>query len=186
MKTRIPAFIEAISSACPPFRLHRRVQAFRLLIFAICVSFSISTLATTNRWVYFDSSGHLTYRTWSGGNRIMDFSTSGYMGGGVALPNVATVVTVNPSGGDDTAAIKSAISTVASRSLVNGFRGAVQLAKGTFHVSSQINLNASGVAGRGAGSASGTTIIMTGSTPFKLFNLAGSGSPSLSGTVNMT
>jgi len=165
---------------------HRLVPVFYFLLFAICGCFSISTSATTNRWVYFDSSGNLTYRTWSGGNRIMDFSTCGYMGGGVALPDVATVVTVNPSGGDDTAAIKSAISTVASRSLVNGFRGAVQLAKGTFHVSSQININASGVVVRGAGSTNGTTIIMTGSTSFKLFNMAGSGSPSQSGTVNIT
>src|SRR5689334_11190018 len=101
---------------------HPLVRVFRLLILAVCGIFSLSVLATTNRWVYFDSSGHLVYRTWSGGNRIMDFSTSGYMGGGVAIPDVATVVTVNPSGGDDTAAIKSAISTVASRSLVNGVR----------------------------------------------------------------
>src|SRR5438045_3174415 len=108
-------------------RLHRLVHAFCILIFAICGSFSISAFATTNRWVYFDSPGHLSYRTWSNGNRIMDFSSSGYMGGGVAIPTVATVVTVNPSGGDDTTAIKNAISTVAGQPLVNGFRGAVQL-----------------------------------------------------------
>jgi hypothetical protein len=167
-------------------RLHPLVSATRILIFTICGSFSIAASATTNSWVYFDSSGHLKYRTWSGGNRIMDFSSAGYMGGGVAIPDVATVVTVNPSGGDDTAAIKSAISTAASQSLVNGIRGAVQLARGTFHVSSQININASGVVVRGAGSANGTTIVMTGSTPFKLFNMSGSGSPSQSGTVNMT
>src|SRR5690348_7635416 len=116
-------------------RLHRLVHAFRFLIFAICGGLATSAFATTNSWAYFDSPGHLTYRTWSNGNRIMDFSSSGYMGGGVAIPNVSTVVTVNPSGGDDTAAIKSAISTVAGRSLVNGVRGAVQLGAGTFHVS---------------------------------------------------
>jgi regulation of enolase protein 1 (concanavalin A-like superfamily) len=154
-------------------------------LFFLCL-ISNSAFATTNSWVYFDSPGHLSYRTWSNGNRIMDFSSSGYMGGGVAIPNVATVVTVNPSGGDDTTAIKNAISTAASQPLVNGFRGAVQLGSGTFHVSSQININASGVVVRGAGSTNGTTIVMTGSSAFKLFNLAGSGSPSQSGTVNMT
>src|SRR5581483_2822610 len=165
----------------------RLVPALCILIFAICISFSISALATTHSWVYFDSPGHLSYRTWSNGNRIMDFSSSGYMGGGVAIPtNVATVVTVNPSGGDDTAAIKNAISTVASQSLVNGFRGAVQLGAGTFHVSSQINLSASGVVVRGAGSTNGTTIVMTNASAFKLFYMVGSGSPSQSGTVNMT
>src|SRR5581483_10239871 len=143
----------------------RLVPALCILIFAICISFSISAFATTNSWVYFDSPGHLSYRTWSNGNRIMDFSSSGYMGGGVTIPNVATVVTVNPSGGDDTSAIKSAISSAASHSLVNGIRGAVQLGAGTFHVSGQININASGVTVRGAGSTNGTTIVMTGSTP---------------------
>src|ERR1043166_7315473 len=161
-------------------------STFCILIVTICGIFSLSAFATTNRWVYFDSPGHLSYRTWSGGNRIMDFSSSGYMGGGVTIPTVATVVTVNPSGGDDTTAIKNAISTAASQPLVNGIRGAVQLGAGTFHVSSQINLSASGDIVRGAGSANGTTIVMTGSTPFKLFNMSGSGSPSQSGTVNMT
>ena len=168
-----------------PFRTILFRAGIVALFAGLTGSLAPSALATTNRWVYFDSPGHLTYRTWTG-NRIMDFSSCGYMGGGVALPNVSTVVTVNPSGGDDTAAIKSAISTVAGRSLVNGIRGAVQLGAGTFHVSSQININASGVIVRGAGSTNGTTIIMTGSTPFKLFNLAGSGSPSQSGTVNIT
>src|SRR5215813_13981561 len=97
---------------------YRLVPAFYLLILAIYGSCSISVFATTNSWVYFDSPGHLTYKTWSGGNRIMDFSSSGYMGGGVAIPNVSTIVTVNPSGGDATAAIKSAITTAAGHSLV--------------------------------------------------------------------
>src|SRR2546430_17183444 len=96
--------------------LYPTIHGLCLLIVTICAGCSISAFATTNRWVYLDSSGNLAYRTWSGGNKIMDFSTSGYMGGGVALPDVSTVVTVNPSGGDDTAAIKSAISSVASRS----------------------------------------------------------------------
>src|SRR6185369_15868621 len=102
------------------------VRAFRLLIVAICGSSSVPALAATNSWVYFDSPGHLAYRVWTNGNRIMDFSSCGYMGGGVAIPtNVATVVTVNPSGGDDTTAIKNAITTVAGQPLVNGIRGAV-------------------------------------------------------------
>ena len=117
----------------------------------------------------------------------MDFSSAGYMGGGVAIPtNVATVVTVNPSGGDDTAAIRNAITTVASHSLVNGFRGAVQLGAGTFYVSGQLSINSSGVIVRGTGSTNGTTIVMTNASSFTLFSIAGSGSASRSGSVNIT
>src|SRR6185312_2772012 len=98
-----------------------------LLAAFVSLIFSFSIHAVTNSWVYFDAPGHLNYRIWTNGNHIMDFSSAGYQGGGVAIPtNVATVVTVNPSGGNDTAAIQSAINTVASHSMANGFRGAVQ------------------------------------------------------------
>src|SRR5581483_2965732 len=57
---------------------------------------------------------------------------------------------------------------------------------GTFHVSSQISISASGIVVRGAGSTNCMTIVMTNASPFTLFNAVGSGSPPKSGTVNMT
>ena len=70
---------------------------------------------------------------------------------------------------------------------MNGSRGALQLGPGTFNVSRQLNINASGVVLRGSGSgAGGTTIVMTNATPFTLLSVAGSGSPSKSGTVSLT
>jgi hypothetical protein len=118
----------------------------------------------------------------------MDFSSAGYMGGGVALPNAATVKTLNPSGGDDTANLQSAINYVGGLTAdTNGIRGALQLGTGTFLVSGQINITASGVVVRGSGSGAGGTIIqVTASSPITLFNIAGSGSPSTSRTVNIT
>ncbi|HXF11258.1 MAG TPA: hypothetical protein VN625_10780, partial [Desulfuromonadaceae bacterium] len=167
------------------FRTSVGMLSFAVLLAFIALSSSLN--AVPSSWVYFDTPGHLNYQAWTNGNRIMDFSSSGYMGGGVAIPtNVATIVTVNPSGGDDTSAIQSAINTVAGHSLVNGIRGAVQLGAGTFRVSSQININASGVIVRGAGSTNGTTIVMTNANPFLCFSLAGSSSPSESGTANIT
>jgi len=158
-----------------------------LLAAFVSLFFSFSIHAVTNSWAYYDSPGHLAYQIWTNGNHIMDFSSAGYQGGGVAIPtNVATVVTVNPSGGDDTAAIQSAINTVAGHSLVNGFRGAVQLGAGTFKVSGQLNINSSGVVVRGTGSTNGTTIVMTNASSFLCFSLAGSGSASKSGTVSIT
>ena len=56
-------------------------------------------------WVQMDASGgKLAYRALPAGDRIMDFSHAGYMGGGVALPTVAVKMKVRPTGGDDTEA----------------------------------------------------------------------------------
>ena len=43
----------------------------------------------------------LVYVPYESGDRIPDFSFAGYGGGGVALPTVATAVTVFPIEGDD-------------------------------------------------------------------------------------
>ena len=80
-----------------------------------------------------DAAGKLSYKTLAGNDRILDFSHAGYAGGGVKLPGVAVQKTVTPSGGDDSAAIQSAIDAIAALPLKDGFRGAVLLAPGTFH-----------------------------------------------------
>ena len=65
-----------------------------------------------SQWVYFDPSGRLRYKTLAQGDRILDFSYAGYMGGGVAIPLAQVKKKVLPSGGDDTAAIQAAIDAV--------------------------------------------------------------------------
>src|SRR5579862_2466420 len=60
----------------------------------------------TSSWVHYDSKGKLQYATDANGNRIIDYSSAGYEGGGVQLPKVAAKATVTPSGADDTAAIQ--------------------------------------------------------------------------------
>jgi hypothetical protein len=84
-------------------------------------------LRSRRPWVYFGNEGLLHYTTDGRGNRIMDFSSSGYMGGGVAVPDqVAPVQQVlDPSGGDDTVAIQAAIDAVSALLSVDGFRGMV-------------------------------------------------------------
>jgi F5/8 type C domain len=122
-----------------------------------------------SQWVYPGADGKLVYKTTPAGDRIMDFSYAGYMGGGVALPTVPVKRTVEPSGvadKDDTAAIQAAIDEVAKLPLVDGFRGAVQLAPGNFTCGSTINLRESGIVLRGSGSSgdekTATTIKMVG------------------------
>jgi hypothetical protein len=92
----------------------------------------------------------------------IDFSYAGYEGGGRALPLVKAVLVVRPSGGDDTALIQGALDRVAERPMgADGFRGAVLLAAGRFHVKGQLHLNASGVVLRGMG-VKNTTIVAEG------------------------
>ncbi len=119
--------------------------------------------ASKQPWVSIGPSGKLVYRTLPHGDRIVDFSYAGYMGGGVPLPHVPVARTVSPSGADDTAAIQHAIDEVSAMPLVHGFRGAVLLTPGIFQCSGTLTISASGVVLRGSGvMQSGTTIQMTG------------------------
>lgn len=150
------------------------------------VSLFLSSTAwaqATSAWVYYDSNHQLQYKTDSLGNRIMDFSSAGYEGGGVALPNLHVKVTVNPSGGDDTANIQNAINQVSQvQPDVHGFRGAVLLAAGNYTLSATLHLNTSGVVLRGSGSGTdGTVLTMTGS-PFLAISIAGTGTWQTAGT----
>lgn len=107
----------------------------------------------SSEWVHYGADGRLVYRTTLTGDRIMDFSHAGYMGGGVALPDVPVRRRVEPSAdGDDTAAIQAAIDEVSAMPIQGGFRGAVLLAPGIFTVSETIRISASGVVLRGSGS----------------------------------
>jgi hypothetical protein len=117
-----------------------------------------------SQWVYRGRDGKLVYKKTPEGDKIMDFSYAGYMGGGVALPTVPVKVKVKPSGGDDdTKLIQSAINEVAAMPMENHFRGAVLLEAGVYTCAGSINISASGVVLRGSGSSrEGTVIKMTG------------------------
>lgn len=130
-------------------------------------------LHSQSSWAHFGPEGRLVYAHSPKGDRIPDFSSAGYRGGGVTLPSVRAQRTVSPSGRDDTAAIQKAIDEVSALPLQGGFRGAVQLAPGTFHCGQTVSIAASGVVLRGAGSGkNGTTILMTDS-PHLALNIAG-------------
>ncbi|HWA85544.1 MAG TPA: DUF6298 domain-containing protein [Opitutus sp.] len=95
------------------------------------------------------------------GNQIpLDFSSAGYEQGGKAIPSVpARFRAAISSGGDDTAAIQSALDAAAALPMgADGFRGAVALQPGTYHVAGQLVIKASGVVLRGNGS----TLVATG------------------------
>lgn len=98
------------------------------------------------------------------GNRIPDFSFSGYMAGEQPIPNIDVKVIVPLTNGDATHLIQSALDYVATlKSDVNGFKGAVLLLPGEYKVSGSILIRNSGVILRGSGTGdNGTKLIASG------------------------
>jgi hypothetical protein len=105
--------------------------------------------------------GKLQYQPDSLGNRIIDFSHCGYMGGDREIPQVPIVVVVPAKSGDATLRIQSALDYVATLPQdANGFRGAVLLEKGIHTINGGLLVKKSGVVLRGSGvGTNGTTLL---------------------------
>lgn len=116
----------------------------------------------------------LEYGALDAGGKIMDFSTAGYMGGGVARPVVLPVVTLTPPqdpNADAGVIIQEAINQQAKQPLVNGFRngGSIFLSAGTWNISSTININASGIVLQG--DVNGGTLLVAKGEPRTLIQM---------------
>jgi hypothetical protein len=129
-----------------------------LLVCMVSVA-SATAQKATSQWVSINTKGGLDYKTTARGDKIMDFSYAGYMGGGVALPGVPVKISLRPVKGDNSDAIQRAINEVAGMPLVNGFRGAVLLEAGTYETEKPISINASGIVLRGSGPGENGTVI---------------------------
>ena len=118
----------------------------------------------------------------------IDFSYAGYQAGGRALPYIPATISVRPTGADDTALLQSAIDHVASLPIgANGFRGAVLLRPGSFRVSGQLHLNASGIVLRGSGNtANGTVISAEGLSRRTLIQIGADNTPTLDAPIDIT
>jgi hypothetical protein len=142
----------------------KSLRAVTLLVFPLV--FAHALLAQQSQWVHPSADGRLAYGHDKNGVTIPDYSLAGYRSGGVALPTVPVQIKLLPTGADDTTAIQHAIDTVSARPLnASGFRGAIQLAPGTFHCSAALVIAASGIVLRGAGSGvdhEATSINLTG------------------------
>lgn len=145
------------------------------MLLAPLVAYSADdTKALDRQWVALSPGGNLEYKTTAKGDRIMDFSHAGYMGGGVALPMFPVKKEIGPSGGDDTVAIQAAIDDVSAMPIVNGSRGAVLLKPGIFHCSKPITLAQDGVVLRGSGSGkAGTSVELSGKPQGSIFIIQG-------------
>ena len=121
--------------------------------------------------------GRLVYTTDAAGNRIVDFSHAGYGGGGVAIPDVPVGVVVGPGPGSDRQRLQAAIDLVASMPRqAGGFRGAVLVERGVYHIDTALRIAAGGVVLRGTGSdADGTRLVADGTSRRSLITIAGAG-----------
>jgi hypothetical protein len=103
------------------------------------------------------------------GDKIPDFSFCGYRNGGVKLPDVPTLVTLEPSGADDdTARIQAALDDLGkSLAKTPDARGAILLKKGLWKVNKTLTMSYSGVVLRGEGDGEdGTVLLATGTWRF--------------------
>ena len=102
--------------------------------------------------VYSGNDDRLLYTPDYRGNRSPDFSHAGYMGGGVSLPIVDIMKTLEPQPGDDTKRIQDAIDELSKLPInENGFRGTLLLKKGVYEIDGSLLIRDSGIVIRGEG-----------------------------------
>jgi hypothetical protein len=116
----------------------------------------------------------------------IDYSYAGY-GAGIAVPHVASVLLVRPSGTpDDTALLQGALDRVATLPLQsNGFRGAVILASGRYHIQGHLRLSVSGVVLRGEDRGK-TILIAEGLSRRSLIEVGSNSDPALTQSTDVT
>lgn len=119
-----------------------------------------------------ENNGILTYNADNNGYKLPDFSHAGYKGGGVDLPEVATVKTISPIVGDNTKHIQDAIDYVGNLPKNSeGIRGALLLNTGKYEIYGSIYVKYDGIVLRGVGEGSNpvtsTVIYARGNTPMQ-------------------
>ena len=152
-------------------------SSFVLITFHIHVRPSWSE-KNFSRLVYPNKDGKLVYTPDEKGNVIPDFSHCGYMGGGVALPDVPVVMTMIPQvEGDDTKRIQSKIDDLSQKEMnASGFRGTLLFKKGVYRISRTLEVRASGIVLRGEGDNEDETVLVAaGKEKITLINVAGHG-----------
>jgi len=162
----------------PPARIEQitgmQIARYRVAWLGLVLLASAPLVCAAGPLTRVGTSGQVELTADSNGDRLADFSSCGYGGGGVALPRVKTVLTLMPAPeGDDTARIQKAIDELSARPLDRaGLRGALVLARGTYRVAGSLSIKASGVVLRGEGQAlDGTVIVATGTAKRTLISV---------------
>jgi hypothetical protein len=136
-----------------------------------------SAPANYSKIVYPGKSGRLIYVPDENGSTIPDFSDCGYMGGGVAPPDVPVRAKVRAERGNARERIQAAVDKVSKMPPdKRGFRGAVLVGKGTHKVEGTIRISTGGLVLIGEGQdESGTVLVATQRKQHALIDIRGSG-----------
>lgn len=145
-------------------KIVRRFFYFELILISLCSWTTLNPKPQKAKPVVPVSvgpDGRLIYVPDELGNRIPDFSYCGYMASDQEIPNVPVRVVVPLSKGDATHRIQAALNYIAALPAdKHGIRGAVLLEKGTYEISGQLKITASGVVLRGSGMGKNGTILL--------------------------
>ncbi len=175
---------------------HGHVVWAIIFVAAWLCNFSASRAADST-WVKVGVSGRLVYGMDDTGDRVLDYSTVGYQGGLVPLPDFSTLgvptISITPIAGDNLSRLQNAINQAAALPLkANGFRGVVQLAPGTYNISDGLAINTSGIIFRGAGNgadpATNSILAYTGTSQIDMIHVdnGSGGGRSTNTTHNIT
>lgn len=148
-----------------------------------------TNIISQNSWessiLYYGDNDKLIYVSDAEGNRIPDFSYTGYKNSNEEIPFVDVVYEILPIEGDNTNHIQEAINIVGVMPIdANGFRGALLLKAGEYEVNGTVTIPYDGVILRGEGdeedSINNTIIKALGDSPHqRSVIVAGGGNSSL-------
>lgn len=129
-----------------------------------------------SKLININNEGKLTYHPYTEkGDILPDFSYSGYMGGGIPIPNINVVAVIPaPSGLDDDAPmIQQVIDSVAQIRIDSyGFRGAILIKKGTYRIGTPLKISVNGIVLRGEGNTpEGTVFLATSPKKYSVIEI---------------
>lgn len=156
---------------CPVIR-----QPSQWLLGLALFTASVSLACGAESFVELGDQGQLVYEQDDRGDRIMDFSSAGFRGGGVPIPQVPSRLMLEPQAGEDGWRIQAAIDHLSSMEPDGeGWRGALLLAPGKYEISGQLRIHTGGIVLRGSGQdADGTILLATGQGRRTLLHVEGS------------
>ncbi|MFV0469453.1 MAG: pectate lyase [Dysgonomonas sp.] len=153
------------------------MKNIKIILSSIFLFLSANSYAQAqSKLIGFDKDGRLVYHPYTEqGDIIPDFSYCGYMGGGIAIPDVEVVAVIgSPSGlENDAPMIQHVIDSVSQlRTNHYGFRGAILVKKGTYKIGVPLKLEASGIILRGEGNTvNGTVLLATSPKKYSVIEI---------------
>ncbi len=142
----------------------------------ICVL--IQAQQSYSKLVFPGKDGKLEYKAYTDkGDILPDFSFCGYGGGGVELPHLPVVATIQWEHKEDhSPSIQAVIDSVARLTPdKNGFRGAILIKRGNYRIASTLRITAGGIVLRGEGNDKyeGTVFLATSRHKYNVIEVGG-------------